>query len=248
MHNKIKIIAPKIFSKHKNIICGISTKCFQDKSQFGFNISFSCGDNKKLVEENRKTFFNKLGIKENQIAFTKQTHRNNIAITYKSKTYNNCDALITNKKNLFLSITVADCLPIFIYDMENKIVATIHSGWRGCVNGILKKTIETMQEEFNSNTKNFLCYLGPNADKCCYEVEPDVAKNFDKKFLTQKTQTKFSLDIKNFSKYILLKYGIAKNNIEISDYCTICEKKLLHSFRRDKNFSGRMMGIIGMKI
>ncbi|MFA5403809.1 MAG: laccase domain-containing protein [Ignavibacteria bacterium] len=40
--------------------------------------------------------------------------------------------------------------------------------------------------------------------------------------------------------------GVREENIEVSDFCTYKEKDLFHSYRRDKDKSGRMLGVIGL--
>ena len=135
------IIKPYIFQKYPEIIFGFSTKIINsNNSAFGFNLSLSVGDDKSIVESNRSLFFNAIGLDKNSIAFQKQTHSDIINIVYSSGNKGESDALITNKKNLGLAITVADCTPIFIYDHKNKVIAGVHSGWRGTEKKILLKT------------------------------------------------------------------------------------------------------------
>ena len=41
------------------------------------------------------------------------------------------DGLITDNKMLVPVVTVADCVPLFLYDSKNGVFAAVHSGWKG---------------------------------------------------------------------------------------------------------------------
>ena len=89
-------------------------------------------DNKALI--NRKRFLNKLGLSEKNVIGVKSVNGDNIEIVTKEDRGNfihNTDGLITNDKNVYLSITIADCLPIVIFDPQKEVISLIHSGWKG---------------------------------------------------------------------------------------------------------------------
>ena len=242
------ILTSSLFSQFSFLTFGFSTRVGGvGKEPFGMNLSFSVGDNENNVQHNRKVFFDSLQIVENKVAFTKQIHSNNISHVYESGKYENCDALITREQNLFLAITVADCVPIFLLDKKEKVVAAIHSGWRGCVNGILLRTLAEMENTFQTKGENILCYVGPCAEKCCYEVGNDVTEHFSEKYFTPNKRGKFFLDMKLFLNDMLQSFGVPQSQIEIENACTIHQQEIFHSYRRDGKNSGRMMGVIGMK-
>jgi polyphenol oxidase len=210
------------------------------------NLSFSVGDSLENVKQNRKIFFNSIGVPEEKLAIQKQTHSNNVQIIYEPGVYQDCDALITNKKDVFLTVTVADCVPIFLYDSLNCVIALVHSGWKGTANKILTKTIETLLKDFESKPENIFAFIGPSASKCCYEVDENVSTHFDTQFLTDNGNSKFKLDLKGANISQLIGLGIPDDNIEVSQFCTICYPEIFHSYRRDGNRSGRMIGVLGL--
>ena len=87
------------------------------------------------------------------------------------------DAIITNVKNVIIGVFTADCVPVILVDEENKVIAAIHSGWRGTFESITLKTIKKMKEEFNTNEINIKAYIGPHIRKCCYEVSEELKVN-----------------------------------------------------------------------
>jgi YfiH family protein len=159
--------------------------------------------------------------------------------------YENCDALITNVRNIFLTVSIADCAPIFLFDPQSRAMGCVHAGWRGTEQGIVREAVFLMQNEFGSRVKDILAFIGPSAGQCCYEVGKEVAAKFESSRTVRRDEKTF-LDIKGMNKDQLLQAGVIEARIEVSDQCTICTPELYHSFRRDRDKSGRMMGVIGM--
>lgn len=243
----IKIVRSNLFQKFTEIIFGFSTKIGLNRiGPYFFNMSFTVGDNKKNVEENRKEFFKELGLSSSKIAYQKQMHSSIIKIVNCPGFVGISDAMITNKFNIGLVISSADCTPIFIYDEKNKIIAAVHSGWRGTQKRILEKTLNELSQKFNSKPENLFVYIGPSISQKNYQVGEDVASLFDKKYLAQ-TNGKIFLDIQGANYDMLLNFGIPKSQIELSNLCTYEEKELLHSYRRDGKFSGRALGVIALR-
>jgi len=217
------------------------------KSPFplGMNLSFNVGDSHDNVVENRIRFFRSLGIDESRVAFPRQCHSARVVRVQSAGSYDSCDALITNDSQLFLAVTVADCVPIFFYDPIVKAVASVHAGWRGASLKIVPAAVEALRLEFNSKASHLIAFVGPSARVCCYEVGQEVAEKFDARFTVQQ-KGKLFLDLKGVIHDQLSVHGVMEENIEICDFCTICNPDLFHSFRRDKERSGRMMGVIGL--
>lgn len=209
------------------------------------NLSFNVGDSHENVVENRARFFRSLGIEESRVAFPRQCHSDRVVRVRSAGSYDSCDALITNDPQLFLAVTVADCVPIFFYDPIVKAVASIHAGWRGALLKIVPAAVEAMRFEFNSKASDLIAFVGPSARVCCYEVGPEVAEKFDARF-TVRQKGKLFLHLKAVIHDQLRAHGVMGENIEMSDFCTICNPDLFHSYRRDKERSGRMMGVIGL--
>ncbi|MBQ2872439.1 MAG: peptidoglycan editing factor PgeF [Bacilli bacterium] len=144
------------------------------------------------------------------------------------------DAMITNIPNKPLIIKVADCVPLLLYDKENKVISLVHSGWKGTLENITTKTIKIMMDKFNSNPKNISAYIYPSIRKCHFEVEYDVyslfknkIENIDK-YTTQKG-IKYYIDLQQIIKDELNKLGIT--NIIDTFICTYCNHDIYHSYR-----------------
>ena len=211
----------------------------------GMNLSFSVGDNEENVQRNRELFFGALEVRLDELATQRQIHSGNVKIVRQPGNYPDCDAMITNQHRVFLCVSVADCVPIFLFDEKKMVVAGIHAGWRGTKAGIVSNTINLMKKEFGSDPENIVAFIGPSASVCCYEVGEEVASQFETGFVMRR-DGKIFLDLKSANTSQLVQSAVPASSIEISPLCTITEKDTLHSYRRDGDRSGRMMGVIGL--
>ncbi len=241
------VIKPYIFNKFREIVCGFSTKVgLNRKPPFYFNLSLSVGDNEKIVKENREAFFNHFGLSANNISFQKQIHSDIVKVVKSSGVCGESDAMITDQKNLGLVISAADCTSVYIYDHKIKVIAAIHSGWRGTKEKIVDKTLQILLSEFNSKPENLFVYIGPSISQVNYEVGKEVAEQFERKYL-RLINNKFYLDVAGANYDMLINRGIPAAHIQKSNLCSYEYRELLHSYRRDGLKSGRSFGIIAIK-
>lgn len=215
-----------------------------------------------LSKKSYKEICDELNIKYKNIVNTDQSHTDNIQII-KNKInndkpdfnlYKNTDGLITNKKNIILSTINADCILLVFYDPIKKVIANVHSGWRGTIKRISVKTIEKMKEEYNCNPQDIICCMSPSIRKCHFEVDNDVyqifkneykdLKNFDE--LAVKNNDKWNIDTIEINRTILKNAGLKKENIIDSGICSVCNKNLIHSYRGMGEEAGRATQIISL--
>jgi len=167
------------------------------------------------------------------------------------------DALTTNKKDKILSLTFADCTPIYLFDKNKKVIANIHSGWKGTVKKIAKKSVEFMKEKYNSNTEDIICVIGPTIRKCHFEVKQDVRDIFYNEFkymqnindiieYNEETESYF-IDTVEINKNLLKEEGIPEENIIDSKVCTYCNSDIIHSYRKEGKEAGRNTALICLR-
>lgn len=148
---------------------------------------------------------------------------------------------------------------LYIFMIQLKMLfGNIHSGWKGTYNEIAKKAVEKLKEEFNVSPKDLIVCIGPSIKNCCFEVEEDIKNMFFEKFkYTQrideiikksKNNNKYYIDTVLINKIILKIEGLKESNIIDSMLCTRCNADKLHSYRKDKELSGRNTAIISLKM
>jgi YfiH family protein len=83
---------------------------------------------------------------------------------------------------VLLSVQTADCVPILLADTKWRAIAAVHAGWRGTLSRIVVKTLGRMRQEFGTRPQDVVAAIGPSIGGCCYEVGPEVAKDFASQF------------------------------------------------------------------
>jgi YfiH family protein len=240
-----EVITGKIFSAYPELVSAMSTLP-GGKTPFNNNLSFWVGDNEDNVKQNRDRFFGTLGIEQSRLAIPQQIHSDDVKIISAPGYYRNKDGLITAEKNIFMIVSTADCFPVLMYNPVKKIAAGIHSGWRGTQKGIAAKAIDMMKRELKCEPADIKIFTGPGISCEKFEVGRDVAELFEYKYVSN-NEGKFFIDLKQNLTDQLRAAGIPDENMEVSDLCTYSEKDYLHSYRRDKNLSGRMFSVIGIR-
>ena len=245
----IDILKPEIFPENQ-ILCGITKRNLEYFPPFGFSISPAKIINQETALHNRKALSDYLGVGRNLMKFQKQIHSDIIKIVGKDTPSLalypfEADGMITNEPGVILNITIADCCAILIYDPIMRVIAALHSGWRGTQQNIAGKCISMMLDKFGCQPENLLVYLYPSASGANYEVGKEFFDIFLNSIIIR--ENKYYFDNKKEIESQLMQCGILKDNIETSQICTIQDLEF-HSFRRDKDSSGRMAAFISMII
>ncbi len=213
------MIKSKRLSKIKNLKHGF----FNSTGGISENIykSLNCGpgsrDKPSNVKKNLEIVKKKIKKSARNIFLLNQIHSNKfiyIDEKYQFKSKPKADAVITNQKNLPIAILTADCVPILIYDHQKKIIAAIHSGWKGAYKGIIHRVIKFMFKK-GSRPKNITAVIGPSISIDNYEVQNDFKNKFLKKDRRNKIffkikRKKLYFDLSKYVKSILLKNKLKK--------------------------------------
>jgi len=222
-----------IFKHFPEIITGTSTK-----NDGSMGLSWKVAEDNN-IKERRVKFLDNFGIGIGQLVTASLMHGDHVAVVGaddSGKVIPDTDALIIKSKNIFLSITVADCLPIFYFDPVHQIIALAHAGWRGAMLNIAGNVVQTMKKKFGCNPAEILVGVGPHICGEHYEVQSDVASKFDKygSEVVVSRDGRVFLDLAKAVSIQLLNRGVIEKHIEISKECTWELIKKYYSFRRDK--------------
>jgi len=244
--------------KFKNIKhCFFSRKNgFSKGSYESLNCGLGSGDKKENVLKNLESVSKKIGCKKDSLITLNQKHSNQVVYFETESDVQNKmwgDAIVSKVKNVGISILSADCAPILFYDPKENIIACVHSGWKGALNGIIKNTVKKFNELSSSNN-NLVAVVGPCINKKYYEVEIDFFKKFvtqDKKnesFFNKINNEKYTFDLRGFINKEISNLNV--KNIENIEIDTFSEKEFFYSYRRscinkEKDY-GRCISVILM--
>ncbi|RKX68949.1 hypothetical protein DRP53_09625 [candidate division WOR-3 bacterium] len=165
------------------------------------------------------------------IIFLKQIHSAKI-INIDTQKDRIGDGLFTTRSGIVLAIKVADCLPIYFFDFQIKMVGILHAGWRGTLKGI--------STELNRLLDSYYYVFGPAIGPCCYEIGPELARRFESKFTAAiiNHNNRYFLDLKAANRLQLK--GKELGDLKLCTHCT----RDLSSFRRDKDKARRDVAFI----
>ena len=209
----------------------------------GLYSSLNCGlgsdDKKENILKNLDIVSENIGMNTENLFTMNQTHSNKVVVvnnTNKHIKRVSADALVTNQKNIVLSVLTADCVPLLIYDEVNQIIGSVHAGWKGALGGIIENTFNEILK-INKNGKINVA-VGPCIGVNNYEVGQDFYERFiqesikNKNFFLLSKKDKLLFDLR---KYVNSKFEELKvNHVENIDFDTFSENKNFFSFRRSK--------------
>ncbi len=229
---------------------GVSTGAYSS-----FNANPYCGDKIENVVRNQQLLADALNIDITQIIIPHQIHHSKIlkidnrfiqaSDKMKKILLDGIDALITNIPNYCICVTTADCIPIVIYDAENRATACIHSGWRGTLDNICQKTIVLMSKEYGTHPSQCKVVIGPGISLRNFEVGDEVYAMFkDKGYKMESISAhydKWHIDLPGCIKHQLMNCDINATNIHMSNICTYDNYSNYFSARRLGIQSGRIL-------
>jgi len=236
-----------------------STKLGEDSTTIHpMDMSFD-HDDRGAVTKNYRMLCDAAGFDYHSLVASSQDHHTYVRVVtsaekgigiYREKDMESVDALVTNEPGVTLCTYYADCTPIFFVDPQKKAIGLAHAGWRGTVDRIAAKVIDTMRKSCGTDPADLVCAIGPNIMVCCYEVDEPCAERFcalgldSERFIHPKGGGKYMADMLECNRQILMSCGVAAENITLSDLCTRCSSDFLWSHRATKGDRGTMCAMM----
>ena len=202
-----------------------------------FNLGDHVTDDAADVQSNRELLVSRFG----PVQFMNQVHGSRIVIIESvTEEVPTADALVTGIAGITLAVMVADCIPLLLTSAE--VVAAVHVGRRGLLNGVAVKTVELMRE---MGARKISAVLGPAICGRCYEVSQEVHDEVVALYPLASARTVAGTPALDLPK--ALKDSLAADGIsDISDLqiCTF-ESDDHFSYRRD-GLTGRQVGLVSL--
>lgn len=248
---------------------GLVSHCFSTRvggvsqgKYASMNFTFTRGDNPEYVMENYRRMAKVLGIDKKRMVLSYQTHTTNVKkVTekdagkgiFRERDYSDVDGLITDVPGITLVTFYADCVPLYFLDPVHKAIGLSHSGWRGTVKRMGRKTLNAMKDAYGTVPKDVLCCIGPSICKECFEVGEEVITEFKQEFDGQywedlfyrKKDGKYQLDLWKANEIVLKESGVRQ--IQVTDICTRCNPEYLFSHRIMGNERGNLAAFLCLK-
>ncbi|MCG8688330.1 MAG: peptidoglycan editing factor PgeF [Desulfobacterales bacterium] len=223
----------------------------------GLNIGLSTGDDPVIVQENRSDMMASLGL--TRALFLNQVHGADILVIKPDTDLDGllwekgkgsaarpltADGVVTNVGKIGLVIQVADCQAVLLYDPVNQVIANVHSGWRGSLENITGRCVDTMIKEFDCRPIDIRVGISPSLGPCCAEFihyETEIPK----RFWHYKRKERPYFDFWQISKDQLEAKGVIQDHISVMGQCTKCCSDQFYSYRAQKT-TGRFGAVIAL--
>lgn len=211
------------------------------------NVGGAVGDSSEQVACNRDLISTCLG--NARLQFIEQVHGDAVALIdadhpLQGPALPRADALATKSAGVVLVTQVADCQAVLICDPQQKVVANIHSGWRGSIQNIIGGTVAILEDRFGCHPASLLAGIGPSLGPCCAEFinyRTELPPEF-----WQHGNERDHFDFWAISRDQLLHAGLLDTHIETAGLCTRCHTDLFFSYRAER-ITGRFAAAIGLE-
>jgi len=134
------------------------------------------------------------------------------------------DGHATATPGVLLTVTVADCVPVFVVDPVRRAIALLHAGWRGGASGILERGFETLRDAYGSTPESCWIHLGTSICGACYEVGPEVVEAFG-------LPPAPTLDLRRVLTTRATSAGVRPERVGTDAGCTLCHQERHFSHR-----------------
>ncbi len=235
------------FDDAQNVIAAMST--VQDG-----NMKLRDDGSQEEVVKNRITFCEKLCIPYENFVSAFVTHSANVAVVedVSQKFYENTDALVTSKKNIFLSVTTADCFPVLFHDPVAQMVGIAHAGWRGIIAEIIPATIHTMVGQ-GAKHKDISIAIGPGISQNQFDFGFDeLITQFgfysqDKYIVPGSTVGKVRVNLQQMILDQVHGAGVDMYKVKGCTACTFSDENLYSARRHGGDSFSAMLSVVGMR-
>lgn len=150
------------------------------------------------------------------------------------------DGHATARPGVLLTVTIADCVPVFVADPVRRAVALFHAGWRGTAAGVIESGLATLDEAFGSTPGDITVHLGPAICGGCYEVGPEVFRALGERA----PAAPHPIDLRRVIRRRATESGVRAEQVTVSGECTRCGDGRYFSHRRGDE--GRQRAFIGI--
>ncbi len=222
----------------------------KDGRRRSFNIGLNGNPTASQVLFNRRQMLATSGCRE--VVFARQVHGADVAPwegpamqTAAAEThYLSGDALVTDATGVALVIQTADCQSVVMADPVRRVVANVHSGWRGSIQNVLARTVAVMKARYGCRPEDIAAGIGPSLGPCCAEFLNYRDEIPERYWAYRRAGDLF--DFWRMSADQLAAAGVLREHIEISGICTRCNLHLFFSYRGEGKAAGRFGAMVGL--
>ena len=152
------------------------------------------------------------------------------------------DGHATGARGLLLTVTVADCVPVYLAVPQKQVVALLHAGWRGTAGGILDRGVELLKRVAFARSADIVMHCGVGICGECYEVGSEVLSQFSGHAETGPGH----VDLRTVLARQAQALGVG--GITLSPWCSAHDREHFFSHRASGGRDGRMVAYAGLPV
>lgn len=219
------------------------------------NTGGNVGDSPKAVRANHEQMYHALKMDEARACTVWQVHSVDTIIANQPvkgrRWLAAADAMVTDKVGVPLSMRFADCTPIMFVDRVQGVIGVAHAGWRGTVNGMAAKTVQTMMQAYGCKPANIQAGIGPSISVSKYQVGEEVveaarAYYHDIEGIIRRDPTDGTAYFDLWAANALDLQRVGVEQVEIVAICTASNTDEFFSHRAEKGKTGRFGALISL--
>lgn len=207
------------------------------------NLASHTGDDVLKVAQNRQRLTQYV---PTEPVWLKQVHGITVIDAANTSCEPEADVAVSTTPGAVCAVMTADCLPVLLCNDSGTVVAAVHAGWRGLLDGVIEASVKAMQQP----PHQLMAWLGPAIGPQAFEVGDEVRNAFvahdadaGRAFFPQ-AQGKWLGDIYLLARQRLHVLGVER--IYGGGLCTYTDEELFFSYRRD-DVTGRMASLIWLE-
>lgn len=218
------------------------------------NMGGGLGDARERVLENIRRGLDAFGRSPQSVYDVWQVHGHRVVCADAPRNhadYARADAILSDKPGLTLMMRFADCVPVMLYDSQQRVVGLVHAGWQGTVAGVVQAAIERMSATYGSRPEDILAGIGPSIGPDHYEIGENVVERVRQTFGAQadnvllRANGSTYFDLWQANRLLLEASGV--RHIEIAGLCTACDLTHWYSHRQERGATGRFGAFIAVE-
>ena len=151
------------------------------------------------------------------------------------------DGHATASPGLLLTVTVADCIPVYLLDTRRRAVALLHAGWRGTAAGILGAGVRLLAARAGTDSADLVMHVGVGICGPCYEVGSEVMTGLG---LDAEGPGPWHVDLRD--RLVAQGRALGITAISRSEWCSAHDRPRFYSHRASKGADGRMVAYLGL--
>lgn len=208
------------------------------------NLGGKWGDDPDAVHENYRRVAEAGGFHRNALVQVRQVHGDAVVRARTVVAGTEADAIWHHRDDgdgVVVAVLTADCVPVLIADADATVAAAVHSGWRGTVQGVVTRTVETLLGSGVDPTR-LRAAIGPCIELEAFEVGDEVAEQFEAHLVRREAGARPHVDLVGAVREQLVGAGLDPEHVQRVGGCTHAEPDRFFSYRRDAYGSSTKTG------